>query len=429
MNYKEEYEKKHKTLEECVALIKSGDYICCGGALAEPDDFIDGLYSIDTVNDVILFKGRDFIHPLLYDDRIKGHFLTLGHLYNDDLRKAQEKGLASYIPSDLHNFGEIRTAVRPNNVTVLQTTDMDENGNFMAPYSMMFEEEVFNCAKTVILQVNPQYKRVRGGLEIPIDRVAGFFISDKKPFTLPDFKPSDEDLKIGKIIADYIHDGDTIQLGIGKLPDAVAIGLREKTDLGLHTEMFTSNMVDLIRRGNITGKCKNIDKEEHVGGFAVGDEALYKTLSENPQCIIKPCRYTNDPLVIGRVDNFKSVNTCIEIDLTGQVCSESIGPVQFSGTGGACDFARGALRSKGGRSIIAFNSTAKKGTVSKIKPVLTPGAAVTIPRNCVDTVVTEFGAAELKGRSVAYRVKALIDIAHPDHRQELTDAAKELNYI
>ena len=193
--------------------------------------------------------------------------------------------------------------------------------------------------------------------------------------------------------------------------------------------MFTSNMVDLIRRGNITGKYKTVDPYEHVGAFALGDEALYETLHTNPACRIAPSAYANNPAIIAQQDNMKSVNTCLEIDLMGQISSESIGAVQFSGTGGANDFAAGAIRSKGGRGIVAFTSTAKHGTMSKIKSLLTPGSAVTIHRNVADTIVTEYGVAELKGLSVPERARALIAIAHPDFREQLMKEAKEIGFI
>ena len=188
-------------------------------------------------------------------------------------------------------------------------------------------------------------------------------------------------------------------------------------------------MAQLMDRGNATGKYKTVDPGEHIATFALGDEHLYRTLSENPACRIMPASYTNDPFVIARMDHMISVNSALEMDLTGQICSESIGPKQWSGTGGATDFAFGALHSKGGRGIVAFSSTTKGGTISRIKPVLTPGAVVSISRNLADTIVTEYGVAELRGRSVRERAATLIDIAHPDFRAELLHEAKRLKYL
>lgn len=430
MDCKGLYHQKKGTLAECLALIRSGDIIATGGAVSEPTDFVGHIQTIAPhVENVTLVKSKDHHYAYLTDESVRGHIFTVAHLFAEDLRKAQALGLAAFIPGDLSFFSRVRTSVVPNNVFVAQVTDMDANGCFQLPYCQMFEKEMYACAKTVLLEVNPQFKRVRGGIDIPIERVTRFFVSSKPPFTIPKEEPTALDQKIGAYIADLIHDGDTIQLGMGRLPDAVAVRLAEKNDLGLHTEMFTSNMMELVRKGVITGKCKTVDRNEHVGAFALGDAELYETLSSNPACRIAPSSYVNDPAVIGRQDNMKSVNTCIEIDLLGQICSESIGPVEYSGAGGAADFASGAIRSRGGRGIIAFSSTTKHGTISKIKAMLTPGAVVSIPRNLADTVITEYGVAELKGRTVPERAEAIIAIAHPDYRDALRAEGKKMGII
>ncbi|WP_419009434.1 acetyl-CoA hydrolase/transferase family protein [Dysosmobacter sp.] len=430
MTNQELYRAKLGTVENCLDLLQSNDVIAVAGAACEPFTFITHIGdAVRSLQNVTMVKSKDNHYDYLTDESLRGHIFTVSHLFHTDLRKAQEMRLAAYIPSDLSTFSTIRCAVAPNNVFVAQVSDMDEDGNFCIPYCQMFEKEQLACAKTVILEVNPAFRPVRGGLKIHIRDVAKFFVSPKEPLTIPREEPTETDKVIGDYIAQFIHDGDTIQLGIGRLPDAVAVRLKEKNDLGLHTEMFTSNMLGLVRDGNITGKYKTVDPGEHVGAFALGDLDLYRTLSDMPSCRIAASSYVNDPAVIARQDNMKSVNTCLEIDLMGQVASESIGPRQFSGTGGAADFASGALRSKGGRGIIAFNSTTKNGTISKIKPLLTPGAAVTISRNLVDTVITEFGVAELKGRTVPERAMALISIAHPDFRDSLLEDAKTYGFI
>ena len=220
-----------------------------------------------------------------------------------------------------------------------------------------------------------------------------------------------------------------LALGIGGLPDAVGEYLKEKNDLGIHSELFSSTMADLIEAGNVTGRKKNLNRGKHLATFCIGDQHLFETVSNDPNCCLVPCSYGNDPFVISQNDHMISVNTAMEIDITGQICSESIGPKQFSGTGGAADYAYGAMHSRGGRGIVAFASTAKGGTISKIKSILTPGAAVSISRNLVDTVVTEYGVAELRGRTIRERADALIAIAHPDFRDELTYEAKKLGFL
>jgi acyl-CoA hydrolase len=232
--------------------------------------------------------------------------------------------------------------------------------------------------------------------------------------------------RIAAHVASLIRDGDCIQLGIGGIPNAVGKLLLEKNDLGIHTEMLTSTMGELIRAGVVTNRRKTINPGKAIGAFAWGDRALYELLADNPAVEFRRAAYTNDPFVIAQNDNMVSVNTALEIDLTGQICSESIGSRQYTGTGGASDFAYGAYHSRGGRGIIALPSTADDGRISRIAARLTPGAVVSISRNLTDYVVTEFGVARLRDRTVYQRVHDLIEIAHPDFRQELRDQAKAL---
>lgn len=247
--------------------------------------------------------------------------------------------------------------------------------------------------------------------------------------TIPNPEIGPLERKIGGYVADLVADGDCIQLGIGALPNAVGEALMDKRDLGLHTEMFTDIMGRMIQRGVITGARKNVHPGKHVGTFALGSQELYQTLSQDPNVMMVSAAYGNDPFHIAQNDNMVSINTTLEMDLTGQACSESIGSIQYSGTGGATDYAYGATHSRGGRSILALASTAKKGLISKIKPQLTPGAVVSISRNLVDYVVTEYGVARLRGRSVRDRARALIGIAHPDFRPGLTAQAQKLLLI
>ena len=425
-----EYASKKKTLADAQALIHSGDIIAVSGAITEPVVFLNHLRDIiPRLEGVTLIKSKDNDYAYLRDPETAGHVLTLGHFYHTNFREGHALGITSYLPSDLHNYMSLRTAYKPNNVFIAKVTDMDENGNFQIPYCQMFEREALACAKTVILEINPRFRRVRGGVEIPIERVTCYYTADSPILTIPRSKPSPTDEAIGAYIADMIHDGDTFQLGIGGLPDAVGKHLFARNDLGIHSELFSSTMADLIEQGNVTGRYKTVDPGESIACFALGDDHLYKTLSETPSCRIMPASYTNDPFIIARQDHMISVNTALEMDLTGQICSESIGPVQWSGTGGASDFAFGALHSKGGRGIIAFSSTAKGGTISRIKVTLTPGAAVSISRNLADTIVTEYGVAELRGRSIRERADALIAIAHPDFRAELREGARKLGYL
>ncbi len=429
MDAQEQYEQKKSSLDGCLARIENGDTIAVSGVITEPVSFLGSLSKIiPRLRDVTVVKSKDNEYDYLRDPATRGHVETIGHFYGPAFRAGHRLGITSYIPSDLHNYMSERVRYRPNNVFVAKVADM-QNGCFQIPYCQMFEREAYECADKVILEVNPRFRRVRGGLDIPIGRVTAFFVSDTPFFTIERSVPTEMEKKIGRYVADMIGDGDCIQLGIGGLPDAVGEYLKEKNDLGIHTEVLSSSMADLIERGNANGKYKNLNPGEHICCFCLGDEHLYDVIASEPACRIVPSSYGNDPFVIARNRNMKSVNTAMEIDLTGQICSESIGASQYSGTGGATDYAYGAMHSEGGRSIIAFASTARGGSVSKIKAVLTPGAGVSITRNHADTIVTEYGVAELRGRTIRERVDALIAIAHPDFRAELRRQAREYGIV
>ena len=429
-DYKKMYAEKKRTLQECLDMIQSGDHICFGKDCNEPLLFCQQLHTVaHRVEDVTVLKGRSSDFGFLQNADVAGHIMTQSAFFSKGWQRPLELGTCTFVPNDLHDQPIWYNGANPRNTYIAAVTPMDENGNFQIPYCQMFEREALACAKTVILEINPRFRRVRGGVEIPIERVTCCYTADSPILTIPRSKPSPTDETIGAYIADMIHDGDTFQLGIGGLPDAVGKHLFARNDLGIHSELFSSTMADLIEQGNVTGRYKTVDPGESIACFALGDDHLYKTLSETPSCRIMPASYTNDPFIIAQQDHMISVNTALEMDLTGQICSESIGPVQWSGTGGASDFAFGALHSKGGRGIIAFSSTAKGGTISRIKVMLTPGAAVSISRNLADTIVTEYGVAELRGRSIRERADALIAIAHPDFRAELREGARKLGYL
>jgi acyl-CoA hydrolase len=293
-------------------------------------------------------------------------------------------------------------------------------------------------ADIVILEINPHFPRTFGDLEVHQNDIDYFVKVDYPVPTLPDTDPSDKDKKIGEHIANFIHDGDTIQLGIGGIPNAVANALMDKKDLGVHTEMLTTGFMKLYKHGAVTNKHKTLHNGKMVAAFALGTPELYDFIDNNTGIMLLDGNYVNDPCVIGQNDNQVSINTTIEVDLTGQCCSESIGTRHFSGTGGQSDTATGAQRARNGRSFIALYSTAKvrkskdsdeRIEVSKIVPTLKPGAAVSLSRNDVDYIVTEYGAVRLRGTSIQERVELLISIAHPKFRDELRKQAKEIGYI
>ncbi len=431
MTIQEKYKTKLRTLEECVRFIQNGDSIITSGAAGEPCVFLRSIPEwAHGVEGVTIHKSREQMFDYLRDPTLKGHIHTVGHFFSENLREGYQIGTCSYVPSELHNFMTIRGQVSLDKIFWARTTAMEKDGNFCIPYCQMFEYEAMQNASHIILEVNlnPKYAPVRGACRIPIDRVDMLYEVNEPLFILPKFVSTERDEKIGSYIASLIHDGDCIQLGLGGLPDAVAHHLMDKNDLGMHSEMFSPSMAIMIEAGVITGKVKNLNRGEHIATFILGDENLYRVASEDKNFRLVPCSYGNDPKVIAQNDNMVSTNTLLEIDLTGQINSESIGALQWSGTGGADDYAIGAMHSKGGRGIFAFESTTRKG-ISKIKSTFAPGSVVSVSRNHVDILVTEYGFVSLRGKTVPQRVEAIISIAHPDFRADLRAEAKKLKYI
>lgn len=429
-DYRKMYEDKKSTLQDCLGLIVSGDNICFGKDCNEPRLFCEQLHTITPrVENVTVLKGRSSDYGFLQNDGMKGHILTHSAFFSKGWELPLKKGNCTFVPNDLPDQPIWYNAANPRDVYIAAVTPMDENGNFQVNLSQMWERDIdpLSCKK-IILEVNKNLKTVSGGVDINISSVTAFYEAEYPVYTIPDAPPSEIDNAIGGYVASLVNDGDCIQLGIGSLPNACAKQLMGKKDLGLHSEMFTNLMGKMVQDGIITGARKNINKGKHVFCFAGGSNELYDTLHGNPDCIIRPASYVTDPMVIKQNDNMVSINAIMEIDLTGQVCSETIGTRQYSGPGGGFDFAYGAAHSRGGRSILIMHSTTSRGE-SKIKPILTPGAAVTIPRPYTDIVVTEYGVAYMRGRTVQDRVKNLIAIAHPDYRDELRKEAGKLFYI
>ena len=430
---------KYITVDEALNLIKSGDVIVTGLGAAEAKEISRNLHKIaDRVKDVSVTTclpqepAEYFMNPAYKDS-----FRMDGWFYTGPMRKAQSNGNISLIPNHLHLTAYKRQFHKKTNIYMGTATPPDKHGYLSLSLSNIYEKRILKNADLVILEVNKNYPRTFGDLEIHISDVDYLIETDYQPLMLPDTEPNEKDLKIGKFIADRINDGDCIQLGIGGIPNAVAASLMDKKDLGVHTEMFTTGIMKLIKAGVITGKKKNFNYGKHVAGFALGTKELYEFLDDNPSVMMMDGFWTNDPYVISQNDNMVSINTTLEVDLTGQCASESIGHMQFSATGGQSDTAVGAQMAKNGRSFIALYSTAmvknketgEREEISKIVPFLKQGAAVSLSRNDVDMVVTEYGVAELRGTTIAERVERLINIAHPKFREELWAKAKECGII
>jgi 4-hydroxybutyrate CoA-transferase len=302
---------------------------------------------------------------------------------------------------------------------MLQCSPPDEHGYVSLGVSVDYTKGAAENSQLVIAQVNKNMPRTLGDSFLHVTKIGCLVEIDAPIIELAPPKITDVERAIGENVAKLIRDGDTLQLGIGAIPDAVLLFLKEKNDLGIHTEMFSDGVVELVEAGVITNKAKTLHRGQSVATFLMGTRRLYDYVDNNPAVAMYPVDYVNDPYVIAKNDNLVSINSCVQIDIMGQVVSTSAGLRQISGVGGQIDFVRGANMSKGGRAIMAMPSTTGKGKISKIVPFLDQGSAVTTSRNDVNYVVTEFGVAQLRGKSLRKRAEALIEIAHPDFREEL----------
>lgn len=430
---------KYITAEEAVKLVKSNDHIVVGMTASEPQSFMNILHTVaDNVKNVVVSNCLPILEAEFFTNpKYRDSFKVAGWFYTATLRKYHKNGNISFIPNHLHLAGKKRFEHMKPNLFVTSASLPDEQGYISLSIQNVYERDAVDLADIVIIEVNPNFPRTFGDNQVHISEVDYIIESNYPVPSITNPEPNEKDMIIGKEIAKHIKDGSTIQLGIGGIPNAVAYFLHDKKDLGIHTEMFTNGMMDLIKMGVVTGKQKNFLNGRHVCAFAYGSQELYEFLNNNKDVYFMRGIEANDPHVIGQNDHQISINTTLEIDLTGQVCSESIGHVQFSGTGGQADTAIGALNSKGGKSFIALYSTAmvknketgEREEVSKIVTTLKPGAAVTLSRNDVDYVVTEYGCVCLRGTTIEERVKLLISIAHPKFRDKLLEEAKQLEWI
>lgn len=433
------YNHKIISIQEALNKIKSNDHIVTGLAAAEARELLENLHTIServknvTVTTCLPMLLAEYFNNAVY----KESFHMDGWFYTAPMRKAQSNGNISYIPNHLHLAGIKRIGHLKPSIYIGNATPPDQHGYLSLSLSNVYEKRMIEAADLVIIEMNPKLPKTFGDMEIHVNDVDYLIDTNYDIPELPDVQPNEKDFKIGSFIAEHINDGDCIQLGIGGIPNAVAASLMDKKDLGVHTEMITTGMMKLVKAGVITGKRKNFNKGKLVATFALGTRELYNFIDNNPSVLIKDGNWVNDPYTIGLNDNQVSINTTIEVDLTGQCASESIGAQQYSGTGGQADTAIGAQRSKNGRSFIALYSTARvknketgeREEISKIVPTLKVGAAVSLSRNDVDYVVTEYGVASLRGTSIKDRVKRLIEIAHPKFREELHKSAINLGYI
>lgn len=423
MNYEQEYRRKLRTLEEAVQAVKSGDWVDYTTNVCFPT-LLDAALARrrDQLTDVKI-RGNLLFGPIqtVECDPSREHFCYNSWHCSAYERRLCDRGLCSYIPMLFRNVVPYYRHFLTVNVAMMAVTPMDRHGYFNLSCAAGVAKGILDKADIVILEVNEHLPRIYGGFDecIHIDQV-DFIVEGAHP-PLPQFHiapPTEEDLRIADWIVPHIPSGATLQLGIGAIPDAVLLFLKHKKDLGIHSEMFSDGVVELAEAGVITNAKKTLHPGKFEVAFLMGTRRLYDFVDHNPDVELRPVDYINNPFIIAQNDNLVSINSCVQVDLMGQVASESIGPKQISGVGGQVDFVRGASASKGGVSIMAMPSTVK-GKISKIVPLLDEGAAITTSRNDVDYVVTEYGVAPLKGRTLRQRARNLIEIAHPDFRDEL----------
>ncbi|MCD8087957.1 MAG: 4-hydroxybutyrate--acetyl-CoA CoA transferase [Oscillospiraceae bacterium] len=423
------YDSKFISMDEVLGKIKTGDVIAVAAYGNEPVGFLRRLHEIRDrgVRDVTIWLANpQEEYPFLTMDGMEDVISILSIFYGPSLRKLHSTGRVSFVPNNLHMCFQAMYETKRPNVFVGAVTPMDRYGYVCMSTSQQMELELFDTCETVILEINPNLPYTSGTTRISAEKVDFFVEGEREVSTSPIYPRTQVQETIADYAASLIHDGDTIQLGIGGMPDAVAERLMDRHDLGIYTEMLGSAMGKLMECGAVNNSRKMFYRNRSIAAFAWGDQGLYDYINGNPMVELLPVHYVNDPFNIAKNDNMVSVNTALEIDLTGQICSETLLGKQYSGTGGAWDFAYGAFHAKNGRGIIALQSTAKSGTISRIVPQLTAGSVVSIPRNIVDMVVTEYGVAHLRGKSIRQRVEELIAVAHPDFRAELRKEANRL---
>ena len=434
MNWKEKYADKIVSAEYAVSLVQDGDKIIFGDWLGEPPALVETLYDHGMEkHDVTIIHGMSPGSNRCLDPAYAGHFKHVSTFLGPNSRPGYRDGSVEYIGgTNFHKWPEMfaQSDILNPHWAFVQVTEPDENGMCSYGVDCSFTEPAVRTAAKgkVVAQINPNFPRI-GGKMLNIEEIDYIVYQESPLYTIGRAGVNEKTQKIADYCASLIEDDSTIQLGIGALPDAIARNLKDKKNLGVHSETLTESMMELVEAGVITGSMKTINKGVCIGSQLAGSEAFYRYCENNPMFEVHPVDYVNDPYIIGQNYKQVSINACLEIDLKGQANSESIGGMQYSGIGGQLDHVRGAQLSKGGKSILALNSTAKGDTISKIVPFHAHGNIVTVPRYDINYVVTEYGIADLKYKTERQRAEALISIAHPNFRDELRFEGKKLGVL
>ena len=416
--------KLAKSSQEVMQLVQSGDRIWCHSMAATPVPLLEALaHRALELQDLTVMQLHLEHAESICTPKLQGHLRNRCFFAGESTRALINTGQADYVPLFLSELPKrLRSGEERVDVAMIQVSPPDSHGNCSLGISVEASAAAVQSAAKVIAMINPQMPRTHGDSFVNIRQIHCAIECDYPLIEHPYQEPTEIQQAIGRNIADLIDDGDCLQMGIGGVPDAVLEQLTDRKDLGVHTEMFSNALPRLIELGVVTNSRKKKQRGKSVTGFVMGSRALYDFVDDNPSVAFLDIEYVNDPTIIARNDQVVSINSALQVDLSGQVCADSLGTQIYSGVGGQVDFVTGAAFSRGGKSIIALPSTAKGGAMSRIVPTLAAGSGVVTTRAQVDFVVTEYGVAKLKGLSLRERARALIDIAHPSFRADLAAA-------
>lgn len=430
---KKMYEDKKRTPLEIAESLKPGTQMFTDSGLSQPKEIGLAMKEAalsEKIEGITVHTILDLYDCAWFDEECADRIHGVTWFSGSKARSMVRKGLADIMPCRYYQMGSLLALNPEIDCLCISVSPMNEEGYFSTGLTSAISGDfIATNAKTIILEVNKRMPWSVAGPKIHISQVDMFCECDYELLVQGETELDEVSKTIGNLIAEETPDGATLQLGIGAIPESVGLALKNRKNLGIHTELFTDSMVELIECGAVTNDLKPIHKGKTVATFAFGSKRLYDYIDNNPDVELLPVRYVNDPAVIAQHPNFVSVNSAIEVDFFGQVCAESIGITHVSGSGGQWEYVKGATMSEGGKSFIAFSSTASGGRVSRITPILMSGAKVTTGKSDVDYIVTEYGIAKLRGKTVSQRTKALISIAHPDFRDELTAEAKKLGIL
>ncbi|ENO97611.1 acetyl-CoA hydrolase/transferase [Thauera phenylacetica B4P] len=425
------YDSKRMMPTDAAGLVRDGDTVVVPTGVGEPPALLHALSARrHELRDVAVSQILPLRKFAYLDPDTRANIRHDAYFFGGASRPGGQAGWVDYVPAYFSELPMlIDRGLLPAEVVVSLASPMDEHGYFSLSLAPDYTMAAIRRARVVLLEVNPNVPFANGDCLVHISQVAGLVESDEELFEvgLPEIDPVQQ--AIGKHVAELIDDGSTLQIGYGGIPDAVVMQLQHKRDLGIHTEMLGDGILSLIESGAVTNRRKTFMPGRTIATFALGSRRLYRSMHRNPGIEMHPVEFTNDPYLAARNDNLCAINATMQIDLIGQCGSETLGHLPYSGTGGQADFVRAANRSKGGKAFIVLPSTAKNGAVSRIAPVLSPGTHVTTSKNDINYVVTEYGVAQLRGKTAKQRAEALIGIAHPDFRGELREAARKMSLL